>query len=227
MPSPNWHEDVRRALVLRRLPPAQVERLLLEIHDHYLDLMEEDANMSTDVLHDRLGAPEHIANFAASILPSRSFAWRHPILTFLVAPIPLAIGIIVAFCAALIGASVLIPNEFVHNESGIAFVSAALLTVAWIIRLVPFAILAFLFSRAAGRTGHGWKWGLAACALLAALAGALDVNYRLPTEAPNSGAFMLGLGYPLGVIQFIQFVIPLAIGLWFVARNNARQPASA
>lgn len=211
MPAPNWHEATRKALTRRRLPPRQVRRLMDELHDHYLNLMEENPNMNSDSLADRLGDPDDLAEYALAEHRRRSFAGRHPVVMFLVAPIPLALAVVVAAVALLVGVASLIPEQIAHGETGVAATSILMAFVSWGLRLFPFALLAAVFSRMARTSLCDWRWGFAASMLVALLAGAFAVDYQLPTALPNSGRFSVGLGFPGGPIQALQFAVPVAV----------------
>lgn len=221
MPPSSWHERMRRALAERCLPPDRIERLMDELQDHYLDLMEENPHMETNSLTCRLGTPEQLAGVAAAEHRRRTFVGRHPIATFLVAPIPLAIGLIVAGVVSVAAVGSLMPDEAMHSESGIAVAAAGLATVSWALRLLPFALLAFAFSRVAFRTGCGWRWGFAAAVVLAAFAAVFAVDYQVPTAAPDSGRFSMGLALPIRPVQAVQFLAPIAIAAWLARRHCA------
>jgi hypothetical protein len=220
----NWHEELRRTFAKTPLPRNYTERLLVELLDHFADLTEEDHVMSTDAISNRLGSPQFLANRAVAEFRQRTFAGRHPVLTFLVAPIPCTLLCIAATLFVVFALGSLIPDEAIHEPSNLTATSVGLATFTWSLRLIPFAFLAFLFSRIAYRSGSGWRWGMAASLLIAVLAAGFSVDYHLPTLEPNSGTFMLGLAVPPGLLQLLQFAIPAGIAMW-LARRHAAAPA--
>lgn len=225
MPPSNWPDELRRAFSRTSLPDHYSERLLGELLDHFRDLKEEDLSM--DEIADRLGNPDNLAAQAAAEFRSRTFAGRHPVLTFLVAPIPCAVVGIVLAIAILASAGSLDPEGALRERTGLTFASTVLATVAWSLRLLPFALFAAVFSRIAYRAGCGWRWGLGASLLLAIFAAAFNVDYRLPTAEPDSGSFMLGLTAPPGVLQWLQFAIPASIAVWLARRHAGVSPATS
>ena len=77
--------ELRDELVRRGLPRAYIERLLSELDDHFVDLLEERNSpmgaarklqfeeSGTHDLQQRLGEPAHFALFAAEQYHARSF----------------------------------------------------------------------------------------------------------------------------------------------------------
>src|SRR5262249_53124449 len=96
-------DELRSELLRQKLPRAYIERLLSELDDHYQDLLEErstsmgaarklKAEQSTqDDLQQRLGEPAQLALFAGEQYHARSFWGRHPIVTFVLGPLPLLV----------------------------------------------------------------------------------------------------------------------------------------
>src|ERR1700755_1996694 len=94
-------QELRRELRRQKLPHAYIERLLAELDDHYEDLLEErstsmgaarklqtEADQSDD-LQQRLGGPAQLALFAGEQFHARSFWGRHPLVTYVLGPLPL------------------------------------------------------------------------------------------------------------------------------------------
>src|SRR5215813_8916406 len=94
-------DELRSELERQKLPRAYIERLLSELDDHFEDLLEErstsmgaarklQTKQSTqDDLQQRLGEPAQLALFAGERYHGRSFWGRHPVVTFLIGPLPL------------------------------------------------------------------------------------------------------------------------------------------
>ena len=150
MATPSWLDDVRQELVKRRVCATYRERLLTELRDHIDDLRCEERNhaMSTETwdggaLTSRLGQPKEIATAVESHAMPVRFARRHPLITYLLTPIPALIVLWVAYVAGLIG----IANAFESYKDaawavqlagilvhGIAYVPPVVLTlvIAWV-----------------------------------------------------------------------------------------------
>src|SRR6476660_6646776 len=98
-------DELRSELRRQKLPQAYIVRLLAELDDHYDDLLEERSTsmgaarklqpetVSQENLHTRLGEPAPLALFAAEKYHARSFWGRHPVVTFLVGPLPLLVAV--------------------------------------------------------------------------------------------------------------------------------------
>jgi hypothetical protein len=125
MPGQPWLEALRGDLARRGLPPGYVKRFLRELEDHVEDISQEQEEiMRTDAqgttmesnaalsVEERLGGREQLAEQAVAEFQRANFAGRHPVWTFLVAPIP----------AALI-AWVLFYVVFVFGIEGLAWVA--------------------------------------------------------------------------------------------------------
>src|SRR5205823_6067443 len=84
------------------------------------------------------------------------------------------------------------------------------------VRFIPFVIAAWIFCRWAKRSGSR-RWGLAACAIVALLAGFI-VTKSVPSVGENPGMWMIGLGFRPSVRQLVQLLAPLVMGGWLLAR---------
>src|SRR3954471_8394018 len=93
-------EELERELRRQRLPAAYIARLLSELDDHYEDLVEERSTsmgaarkLQTGQEHwdERLGNPTQLALFAAEQYRARSFWGRHPVVTFVLGPLPMLV----------------------------------------------------------------------------------------------------------------------------------------
>ena len=168
LPAVPSHDELRHELKRRGLPRAYIERLLSELDDHFVDLLEERNSpmgaarklqfeeSGTHDLQQRLGEPTHLALFAAEQYHARSFWGRHPIVTFLLAPVPLFVASYIGFGFALtaliylgmfVMESVLhvaLPN--VHAYPMLKAVLAGLL--GWYICVVPPLAVAVVLCRA-------------------------------------------------------------------------------
>jgi len=80
-------------------------------------------------------------------------------------------------------------------------------------RFLPPAIVALIFWRLASRSGLSWRWSLAACTLVALLAGAFTSQMQLPLES-GQGSFSVGFGVfaSPSPLQWAQLAVPAMIG---------------
>lgn len=160
----------------------------------------------------RLGHPQTIAAAAeCSRLPVR-FARRHPLVTYLIVPVPLLLAFWVAYAAGLIGLAnlfdgfrdapwaVRLAEVLVH---GIAYIPTLLLTFG----------IAWLAMRSQARFG----WWCAATVLVALVSGMLMVTLTMP-KTPGTGSLQLGLGVPLALAQWPQALLPLGVTAVFMLR---------
>lgn len=226
MDAKHWLRELRTELVRRKLPPAYVERFVLELSDHLTDLMED--RMSTDAkdLHgvfDRLGQPDQVALSAATEYRRARFSRRHPLLMFVVLPIFSLPVLWVGYVALMLAAAKFLGLEtgkvdtstrlWQWANAGVPFVVLGML-------LVPVAAAAFFYCRLAARAAVSWQWTLAACVVLALMGGLAMTNFVLPTEY-TQGQFSIGYGLSLhpSASQVLQFLLPLSIGGWAVWRQ--------
>src|SRR5262249_10293627 len=90
-------EDVVASLRHHGLPTAEIVRLIAALEDHIEDLSTEQGGVMKEAavldkqIESRLGHPEEIVAATISNRRQISIFGRHPILSFLVAPIPIAI----------------------------------------------------------------------------------------------------------------------------------------
>ena len=237
MDAKRWLNELRAELARRKLPPLYVERLVLELSDHFSDCMED--RMSTDAkdLHgvfQRLGSPAQVATSASQEFRKARFARRHPVLMFVLLPVlslPLlwfATVATVLLTCKLLG---LETGKVVTTSSIWQAANAALPYLVVALLVVPASLAAAFFCRAAAKANVDWKWSLAASLLLAVIGGAAMMQFTLPTEmAHGSFSFGLRLGLQPTVSQVLQFLVPFCIGGWAVwrqLRNGATQSQPA
>ncbi len=223
-------ETVAAGLRRQGLPAAEVGRLLQELEDHIADLFAEqggrmDGQMPVqERIEARLGRPEVLVAAALANRRHASVFGRHPILSFVVAPIPVAILSWVGFLCVcfgllkilggILGEAYAIEGRAVRDWPAILVYALNALEMA--VRFLPPAVAAALLCWCASRAGMSWRWTLTASGLVALIAGALVVQVSLPVE-PGQGKFLLGLGFPFRQwINLIQLLVPLAIGTAFL-----------
>lgn len=234
-----WLEGVRRSCVGRGLPTPVIERIVAELRDHLADLMDPpemldgttrtpaDARIALSA-EDRLGAPELLAASAVANLRAASFAARHPAWTFLALPVPLTIAGWALMLAITIGlfrlgnylplVAPLVKHRPVAEWPAIVLYLVS--TLEFVARVLPPVLSTILLCRWSQRALHGWRWSLAACALVAALFGLFVSKLELPLQ-PHGGRWSLGLMLPGGREQLLQLLIPPVVALWWIYRCRA------
>jgi hypothetical protein len=220
------------AAELRRygLPSAEVARLLQELDDHVADLFAGQGGLMDEVMQvneqieSRLGRPEALVAAALANRRQTSVFGRHPVLSFVVAPIPLAILSWIGFFLLWIGlveaTGWILGDDAVQDWPALKIYAMQTMEIG--MRFLSPALAVVLLCWCAKRAGMSWRWTLAATCLVALIAGALVVQTTLSEEA-RQGTIVFGLGLPvLKSINLIQLLVPLLVGaisLWW-ARNH-------
>jgi hypothetical protein len=230
MVKPLWRDRLHEELRKRGLPRAYAARLIEELSDHVTDLEQENPSMDAQMLvEEKLGSPESLAEAAASELTGRTFAGRHPMLTFLVAPIPAAmITLFGVLLLCLAFKTLVTPVAPVNPNPPTAFEWVTAYGIVFVQRFAPFALTAWLFLAMARRAGRP-AWGITACALVAVLAFTFRTGVIPPTVEHN---LLIWFGPPNGLQHWqtglVQAAVPLVLGLWAWLRMTRHAwPASA
>jgi hypothetical protein len=233
MANRQWRDRLRQELDRQGLPSEYVSRLVEELCDHATDILKENSSMDAEqmeveckdreqVAGDRLGSIEQLASFARSEFRCRTFAGRHPLVTFLVGPIVAILGTLAVICLTAFGGGWLIDwatggSLFADEELGLPLsplqmdIVQALSLMA---RFVPFALSAWLFVRLGHRAGRRW-WSVAACGIVA-LVAILFTSVVNPATDHSRTTWMIGLrwNWKIGLDQMLQAVAPLALCVW-------------
>jgi hypothetical protein len=232
---------LRTELVRRGLPRAYIERLLSELDDHFTDLVEErnspmgaarKLQFESDDPQQRLGEPKQLAVFAADQYHSRTFWGRHPILTFLIGPLPLLATMWCAYLV-LIWLVFALPAAIGHWLTGWSvavenypYLQAIGLTLfTWGLFVVPPLASALLFCRAYRRNALRIRWPVIGCVLLALIVAHLQYSWRIKTgSSPTElGTFMVGFIWGTNFLWYLvaflpRFATALGIGLLLIKR---------
>ena len=234
MVAKQWLDSVESHLMSARLPRFYVRRLVRELSDHLELYMEEERTMSMDAISsqqisDQLGSSHELAEMAVSEYQRGSFVSRHPWLTFLAAPIPIFLVVVAFHTLAIIGLAMLLEGQTVNSRPMLMQVFAGIgQSLAFVPALIASGLLCYL----AQKSDRDWRWQLTACALVAILAGMLNVVCQLPTQ-PGNGQFALGFGIGWTAFHLLQFALPLGIALlsigyqWLRQRESGEMPQGA
>jgi len=224
MDSQPWPEQLRSELRRQGLPPRYIDRLVEELADHVLDSQTEHASMEAQPAFERLGTTTHLAAAARREFDLRSFAGRHPWLTFALGPVAF---VPILFVSLMAGTTAILWVIATTCEwLAPSWPSAETLTrlEPWIlagydayVRFIPFALAALIFCRW-GRGCHLRRWPLLACAIVAIIAG-FFVTKLTPATPDQPGLWVIGFGFRPELRQLLQLVPPLAIAGWFLVRN--------
>lgn len=188
-----------------------------------------------EALEQRLGPVDELAEAAEAGYFRRTIFGRHPVMTFLIAPAPaLIFGWALFMAAALLlfkAAPLVLGSAFDTAGRPVAQWPTAMVALAWGLhwaaRFLPPALLALFFWWLTSRSGLSWRWSLAACALVALLAGAYTSQLQLPV-APGEGTLTIGLGISSSpsLLQWGQFAVPALIGVVSAWRLASMRPTA-
>ena len=151
-----------------------------------------------------------------------SWIARHPIVAFLLAPVPLvvtawlvylAIGAVV-FLVILPAVSSTLALEGKPVDEWVPGVMWFALAFHVGLKFVPPVIVAVVACYLVHRSGQNWRWALVACSVVGIVAGLFSSTLELPIEA-GSGRLSVGFGLPPGIDQVGQCLLPLLVG-WFL-----------
>ena len=165
----------------------------------------------TTTLAAPLGQPQSSAAAAGQERTRVRFARRHPVITYLVTPIPLLLLLWIAYGAGLAG--VLSGFESYRN-TGWAVRLAGILIHG--IAYVPAVVLTLAIAWVAIRSRTKLAWWVIAAVLVAVVSGMLMVSLNMPTT-PGSGRLQVGLGFPPALSHWPQMLVPLALTAIFMA----------
>jgi|SRR5579863_4967093 len=221
MASPHWPERLRHELEERGLPGTYSARLLEELTEHLNDIQRE--NLSMEALasaEEKLGTPESLAAAAQKEYLRRTFAGRHPFLTFVIGPIPIVFVtwyVLVLLCFSC--KSFVAPYKPANMLPPTAFEWLVVYGQMNAVRFLPFVLLALFFVRV-GRRACRPALGMVACGIVAYIAFINDIYVLLPTDEHNLAVgFAPQLGLWRWQDRWLQAAIPLAVGMWTWRRS--------
>lgn len=179
--------------------------------------------MDANSLTARVGSPEELASRARLELQRRTYAGRHPLITFVAAPLPTAALLLVGLCLAFLLLLSIVPENSTNDDQIPVWAATVMQAVVWAMRYVPFIAGAILFCHLAKRAACGPRWSFIACGLVALLAALFAVNLTLPTNGPGSGALVMGFVVPPGAAQLPQALAPFAVWLVYAGYQLRRR----
>ena len=99
---------------------------------------------------------------------------------------------------------------------------------SWIMSIVtlilPAILLTVLYCRWAKRAELGRRWMLLTCIMVAFLPMLMTHTFTISDIAGKS-TYSIGLGLPPTTVQqYVQLLVPLAVGLWYIRRSRDPQP---
>src|SRR5262249_24026769 len=155
-------DALRSELSRRDLPREYLERVVREIADHQQDIQEE---LGPSDSTRRLGDMRRLADALVAGFRARTFCGRHPLLTFVLAPIPVSI---VAWTAtgvacAWLGSVGLPMSDQKPIAAWPVFSVWCLLSLYYFQMFAPFALVSAGMCRLAYRTGRGKRLALLPC----------------------------------------------------------------
>jgi hypothetical protein len=190
--------------------------LLEELTQHLNDIQKENLGMEALASADeQLGTPESLAAAAQKEYLKRTFAGRHPFLTFVIGTIPVVVVtwyVLLLICVMC--KSFVTPFKPVRLVPPTAFEWVCAYGSVYALRFLPFILLASFFVRMGRRAGRP-VWGMVACGIVAYIAFTNHICVLPPTDDHN-----LGVGFSIVVDlrrwqeRLLQAVIPLAVGIW-------------
>jgi hypothetical protein len=226
MDSRLWRERLQAELRRQRLPGVYIDRLLDELADHLIDSQTENASMDAQYALDRLGTSEQLAAVARHEFTRRTFAGRHPLLTFVFGPlacVPVLLVVITVALCLILSAIAVVYEAFTgasqpawSPEADASFEYWFAMCFNGFIRFLPFAVAAWIFCRL-GRTSGMHRWSLVACCVVALIAG-LFVSKTVAASPGEHGLWIIGLAVRPDLGQLIQILVPLAVAAWFFLR---------
>src|SRR5262249_12391450 len=158
----------------------------------------------------RLGTPEQLAAVARDQLRRSSFAGRHPVLTFVAAPVATVMGCLIAMILA-----VLIITEsasWLRAAHGPLsdFDLGLLFCINQTARFVPFVVSTWIFARMARRSDRV-AWSASACGVVA-LMGLLFTSTVMPPTPDSDWMWVVDvINWKPDLDHVLQAVVPLAL----------------
>lgn len=206
-------ERLRGLLRRRGLPHRYVERVVAELDDHRADLAAGGGSERT--AEERLGDPTLLAGVVARQYHRRTFSGRHPVLTFLVAPIPLVLVGWFVLQDFGFGLSIFATREWILRHFGeVAFDGFATFLNRLVWLAPPLAIMA-RSCRLSVRAGRSWIWPCVTCVQMALMLGLVHTDVHL--FPGGHGALTWSFDFQ---VRALPALAPLAMAMALVAQRR-------
>lgn len=216
-----WQSQLASELKTRKVPPPYARRLLRELQDHIFDLQEAEMNHRTEAentinLTERLGDPKQLAERACAAQAYPTWSGRHPWLAFVAGTPAVFLLSVAGFTLLAIGVAFLAEGQTVETNPALM---QACKWAGWTIAFVPAIVASLLLCRMVSKSGRRRLWALAACSLVALLAGCVMVSCTPPQSEPGTGNLSIGFGIG-GIWRIAQAIAPLLIGVIFAVMGR-------
>ena len=215
-----WLGDLRRELESYRLPVGYVREYLAELEDHLDDLTFKEHEMSTvssEGVFDRLGQPRELAQEAAQQFDYPTWLGRHPWLSFVVAPVPLLLSVMLVYLSALV-----LIGEYALDSVNVPTVMKQLFGFAWQASVLLVPAFLGLVGYSWLRSSRSWHWLLPSTVLALVLAATLQAGVEISPIAGESQA-SVGLS-SMGALTPALGLTTLVAGVIFVVARLQRSP---
>jgi hypothetical protein len=176
----------------------------------------------------RSNADGQVADAAIAAVRQWSVFRRHPAVKFWVFGVSPAVAMALVFVVACLGIGA---AGAICTRCGIPLADKGHLggmnptALAWglsiVTTILPATVLTFLYCGLARRLELGRSWILASCCAVALMA-MFPVQSLVVSDLPGKSLWTVGLGVPPGILQCVQLLVPLAIGL-FVSGSHGRR----
>lgn len=222
-------ERLRKELRRQGLPGKYIHRVLREIGDHRIDLVEAAADGTADAqttADAQLGDPRPLAVFVARQYRASRFSGRHPILALVVGPV---LGLFLAWAAyfALFGLVLTSLRATIGEHTTATYWIAHLVHRGGL--FIPSAVVAAAFCALALRSGRGTTWACGACLAVALLAAVFSSFLWFGLDEGTSRfGFQFGVSYSqlLGA-HLLQFLVPVLVGALVIMQSYHRELQTA
>ena len=170
-----------------------------------------------------------MAEAAVTAYRRRSFLGRHPTAAFLVFGVSPMMLLFVLFLISVDSVVLVLASIGIRHGNQLDTIPSAAVIFAFSLLtvIIPSVVATILYCRLAAWIGIGRTWGLVACVILAIVASAPCYWWRIGAAHPLifetswvGLRFGLHEGWILVAQHFLQFLVPLAIGWWFMRRTR-------
>ena len=168
-------------------------------------------------LESQPGMFEEIVATTSSHAAPFPFARRHPLVTFLLLPVPALLVSWTCYTLALIGILRLF-NDYRSVDWAVTAAGVLIHGLAYVPALALILLIVWLAIRSRTRL----VWWVVASALVAFLSSLMIIDFRMPTT-PGTGALQVGFGFPPKLDCWPQFAVPLLaaflLGAYFLRKR--------